>query len=140
MRCDAVLARAENGMTAIVSPKRGATGSRLSLVAGRRSVAEVRAPRALQQIARHGCHVSYLPRRREKQRLAEHRVPFLHARLPRDVAHTRERTEAQPAVWQIAHRCEARVAVAERVEIDEMLGSLDLELHEVHERRTAGDE
>src|SRR5262245_44667092 len=130
MRRDAVLARSEDRVTAVVTPKRGAAGARLPLVASGRRVAEVRAPRALQQVAGDGRHVPYLPGRREEKRLAQHRVPLLHAWLPRDVAHAGERAEPQPAVWQVAHAGEGRVTVTERVEVDEMLGRLDLELHE----------
>ena len=61
MRRDAVLAPAEHGVNAVVAVYRAAADPGLALVARRRGVAEVVAPRPLQQIAARRRHVADLP-------------------------------------------------------------------------------
>src|SRR5439155_12898453 len=54
--------------------------------------------------------------------------------------HARECTEPEPAVGKLAHGGERGIVGAERVDVDEERGALDVELEEINEVRAAGDE
>ena len=68
---DAVLARAEHGVPAVLAADRGAAGARRALVAGGvADIAKIGAAGALQEIAAHRRLVAHLRARRVQQRLA----------------------------------------------------------------------
>src|SRR3954469_7593746 len=97
---------AENGFGAIDALKRGAARAGLTLVAGHRCIAEIRAARTLQDVAPDGRHVAELTGRREKQRLTHYRITLSDTRVPRDVAHSSKPAEAETAVRQLCDRGE----------------------------------
>src|SRR2546423_8418861 len=136
---NAFVARAEYRVNATDSGERGAAGPGLAFVARHGSVAKIPAASALHDVAAHRRHVAQLTRRGEQQRLTDNRISGAHASVPRDVAHVCKRAEPQAAVWQLADTRETGV-FSERIDVDEILRSLDVELHEIYESGTARDE
>ncbi len=134
MGSDACVARAEHGVAAVDPLQRRAAAAGLTLVARRRDVAEVAAPGALQQVAADARHVAQLGRRAQLQRLRDHRVVLPHGGIGGYVAHPFERTDVQPLVVQ------GDAAQREPVDVHDVVGGHHLELHQVDQGGTAGQE
>src|SRR6266496_3826966 len=113
----------------------GCVAMHLSLVP---SIAKIPAASALHDVAAHRRHVAQLTRRGKQQRLTDNRISVAHTSVPRNVAHVCKRAESQAAVWQLADTREIGI-FSERVDVDEMLRSLDVELHKIYESSAARD-
>jgi hypothetical protein len=129
---DAVFTRAKDGKRSIVTANRGTSCARLALVARMRRIAEVHAAGALQQVARRRCHVAQLRRCAGEQRLREHRIIPLDSRMMSDRRVSRQRAEDQAAPRR---RLDTRER--ESIDIDQLIGMLDIELHQVDQRGAA---
>ena len=115
--------------------ERGAAAPGVALVAGGDPVAQVRAARALEQVAAHRGHVAQLLGGAEVQRLGDRREALDHPRLAGDVAHARERADAQTAVGERLDARERQV-----VDVDEVIVVGDAGADEVDLGRPAGQE
>jgi hypothetical protein len=135
MRGDAGLARAYHRMLARVAADGRAAAARLALVAGLVGVVEVRAARALQQVARGGRLVAQLARGTGQQRARQQAVVAPHAGVGGQVGVAHQRTDAQAAVGGAFDLVEA-----EAVDVDQVRGRLDLQLHQVEQVGAAGNE
>jgi hypothetical protein len=131
---DAGVAGAEDGVAAVDSLERRAAAARLTLVARRRDVTEVAAPRALQQVPADARHVAQLSRGAQLQRLRDHRVVLPHGGIGRDVTHPLQRTDVQTLVVQ------GDAVQREPVDVHDALGGHHLELHQVDQGGAAGQE
>ena len=80
-----MFAGAEDGERAVAAGDRRAAGAGLALVAGHGGVAEVHAPRALQEIAGRRRHVAQLGRCAGENRLRQHGIISLHRRMVREI-------------------------------------------------------
>ena len=89
VRRDAVRARAEDRVEAVLTVERGAARARRAFVARRDHVAEVDAAGALQQVAADRRHVAHLRARAQQQRLGDGRILRADPRMIGDVAHAR---------------------------------------------------
>jgi len=132
---DARLAGAEDGQRAVVAFDGRATRARLALVAGHGVVAEVHAAGALQEVAAGGGHVAQLRRGAGEQRLRQHPVAARDGRMVGEVGVANQRADLQAAVGELLHLVERKP-----VDVDDQLGALDVELHEVEQGGAAGDE
>jgi hypothetical protein len=114
---------------------RAAAAARPALVAGLRGVVEVGAARTLQQVAGGGGAVAQLAGGAGQQRAGQHGVVALHGGIRGQVAVAHQRADAQAAIA----RCLDAVQ-AQRIDVDEMGGRLDLQLHQVQQIGAPGDE
>ena len=112
-----------------------AAAARLALVAGLVGVVEVGAARALQQVAGGGGLVAQLARGAGQQRARQHAVVAPHALVGGQVGVAHQRADAQAALRR-------RLDLVERqaVDVDQVRGRLDLQLHQVEQVGAAGDE
>ena len=124
-------------LAAIKTADRSATRAGLTLVAGidvARAVAEIGAPRPLEQVAADGSHVAELLRRGFPEALGKHRIVTAHHCVFRDVRHHRARPEEQAIALRVYP-----VGVFDGGDIHQMHRPFDAELHQVIERRAARD-
>jgi hypothetical protein len=135
VRGDAIVAHAEHGVHAVEAAERGAAGARHALVAGLAGIIEVRAARALQQVAAGGRLVAKLPGRTGQDRLRQQRILAPHAHVGGERAVRHQRADAQAVLRRFFDAAERQ-----RVDVDEMRRRLDFELHEIDEVGAAGDE
>ena len=138
---NAVVAGAQDRVRAIEAVHCSASRARRALVAAvaaRRAcvgLAEVRAARALQQVAAGGRHVAELRRCAGKERLRQYCVGFLHIRIPGEIRVAHHGADAEAAIGQLLDLVER-----EQVDIDQGLRRLHIQLHQVDQRGAAGDE
>ena len=114
---------------------RRAAGAGLPFVAGLGRVVEVIAAGPLQQVAGRGRLVAQLARGAGQQRAAQHARSAPHARVGREVAVAHQRADAQAAVGGVLDPVERQT-----VDVDEVCGRLDLDLHQVEQVGAAGEE
>ena len=98
MRCDAGLARTQNGVDAVDAVDRRAAAARRAFVAGRHRVVEVKAPRALHEVAPGRCHVAQLLRRAGQDRAREQRISMFDQRVIGEVGIRHQRPDEKAAV------------------------------------------
>ena len=84
VRGDAVIARAEDREHAIVASDRRTTAAGLAFIARHRRIAEVNAPRSLQQVAGRRRHVANLGGRARQNGLRQHRIVALDCWIVRE--------------------------------------------------------
>ncbi len=132
---NAGFARAENRMNAVDAADRRAAGAGLALVARRRRVVEVRTARALNQVSADGRLVAQLTRSTGDDRFGQHRIAAAHAPIARRLGIGNLSADAQSAVRQLIDTAKRQPA-----DIDQMGRTLDLELHEIEQVRSAADE
>ena len=123
------------GERAVAAGDGRAAGPGLALVAGHGGVAEVHAPRSLEQIAGRRRHVAKLGRCAGEKRLRQHGIIALHRRMVGEIGIANGGADLQPAVGR-------RFDLVERqaVDVEEPRGRLDVQLHQVEQRRPAGEE
>nr|GEU28231.1 hypothetical protein [Tanacetum cinerariifolium] len=132
---DARAARTDHRVLAIDATNGRASGARRALVARLVRVVEIRAARALQQVAGRGGLVAQLARCTGQQCARQHAVIAAHARVGRQVGIAHQGADAQATV------CRGLDAVeGQAVDIDQVGWRLDLELHQVQQVGAAGDE
>ena len=107
---------------------------RLALVARLRHVGEVRAARALQQVAADRRHVPQLAGCAGEHGLREHRVRVAHEQAGGQVGVAHRGADPQSAAVELLDP-----VVREARDVDEHVGRLDAELHEVDEVRPAAE-
>src|SRR5262245_35325820 len=120
MRGDARLTCGKDRMDAVDATKRRATCSWSSLVAGCRSVIEIRAARTLEKIASDRCFVSKLPGGAGEQRFRQRWEARAHTRIGGDLRIGRLRSDPDPAIRQIFDLVQGQPA-----DIDQMRRLLD---------------
>ena len=133
---DAIAAHAEHRLGAIVSIDRRAARTRITLVARRpRRVAKIGAAGALKNIAPDARHCE-AARSQPALRLCAS-IGYCRATTGRsgDVLHPGERSEAQASLsgFDAGH-------ILDRIDVDQHLRPSDIELHEIEDRRSPGDE
>ena len=136
IRCDAMLARAKDRETAIEAIDRRATRARLALVARHRGVAEIDATRPLQQVAAGRGHIANLRRVRRLESLRKERGNSCAREVMGQVRIAHRRTNRQPAVRQSPRSCRAAAGSYR----PNRCGVLDIQLHQIDQRRAARDE
>ena len=134
VRRDAGLGVPEDRVVAMMARPGRTTRPRLALVARLRHVGEVRAARALQQVAADRRHVPQLTGRAGEHRLREHRVRVAHEQAGGQVGVAHRGADPQPAAVELLDP-----VVREARDVDEHVGRLDAELHEVDEVRPAAE-
>jgi hypothetical protein len=133
VRRDAAFAGPEHRMDAVIAVEGRAAGSGFALVAGGRRVAEVVTAGPLQQVSP-GCrHIADLRRCAGEDRPREQRITRPDQLVVRHVAVADHRADAHAAVGE---RLDA--GQRQRIDVDEDGRPLDVELHQVDERRAAG--
>ena len=132
---DAMFARAEDGERAVAAGDGRAAGPGLALVAGHRGVAEIHAARSLEQVAGSRRHVAKLRRCAGEKGLRQHRIISLHRRMVGEIRIANRGADLQPAVRR-------RFDLVERqtVDVEEPRGRFDVQLHQIDQRRPAGEE
>ena len=131
---DAGFARAENGGGARIAAFEVAALAGLALVAGAGGIEEVRAARALQEIAADRRGIAQLRRRARQRRLGNERESG-EARVAGEVRIADQRADPQGAVGQ---RLDA-VEPGETADMDELGGTADAHFHEIDEIGAAGE-
>ena len=131
---DAMLARAEHGVPAVLAADGGAAGARCALVAGGvADIAEVGAAGPLQEVAADGRLVAHLRAGRVQQRLGDDGEPLDHGGVRRHLRHRGGGAEPEPL------RPDVDAAVEEAREADQPLGPAHLFLQQLHHVGAAGD-
>ena len=110
----AQLGMAEDRVVGVPPLDGGAPAPRPALVARLGHVGEVRAARALEQVAADRGEVAQLTRRAVQHRLREDRIPVPHARVGRQVAVGHRRADTQPAARPSPRCCRDRGGVRRR--------------------------
>ena len=131
----AILASAEDGQHSVVTADGRASGARLAFIAGMRRVAEVWTASALQQIAAGRRHIAQLGRRPGEQCLRQHRVIALDNRMVRYGRVARQRADHESAVRSGLYLPEGK-----SVDVNHLIRSLDIELHEIDQSCPPRDE
>lgn len=134
MNGGAIRAGAEDAEAALEAAECRASGAGLALVAGHGRVVEIRAARALEQIAGGGGLVAQLARRAGQKGLRQHRIAPPDLQIGGQVAIAHLRADAQAALIRGGDRRERQAA-----DVDEMSRSFDPDTHEVDQVRAAGD-
>jgi len=116
-------------------PSIGTARAWIALIAGHVGVVEIRAARALEEVAACRCLVAQLTRSAGDQRPRQHAIVAADTTVGGEVSIAHERPDPKAAVLGVLDDVEA-----ETVDIDEVRGGLNLELHEVEEIGPAGDE
>ena len=116
-------------------PMARAAAAGLAFVAGLVGVVEIRAARALQQIARGRRLVAQLAGGAGEQRARQHAIVAPHARIGGEIGVAHQRADAQAAF-----RRGFDLVEREAVHIDQMRRRFDLELHQVEQVGAARDE
>src|SRR5271166_1276066 len=98
MRCDAGLASADDGERARVAADRRAAAAGLALVARLVRVIEIRAARALEEVAGGRRLVAQLPRGAGEEGARQEQIVLSHARIGGEVGVAHERSDSQAAV------------------------------------------
>jgi hypothetical protein len=98
-------------------------------------VAKIRAAGALQDIAAERRHIAQLRTDGKLQRIRDHRVAALDLGIRRDIGHPRQCTQPQIVAVKNGGRPGAR----QRIDVDDVQGAHDIELHQVDQRGTAGE-
>jgi hypothetical protein len=137
---DTAITRSKNCVRSTNAREGGATRAWLAFVTRSSDVPKIWAPCALEDVSAYRGHVAYLTRRSEKQRLTDDRIAFPESRIPCDVAHATECSEAQTSAWQFGHARESGIICAEHVDVDQQGRALDVEFHQVDECRSTGNE
>ena len=132
---DAGLAGAQDGVHAVVAAQRRAAAARLAFVAGHGDVIEIRAARALQEIAGRGRLVAELRRGAVQQGLRQHGIALTDPGIGREVGVAHQGTDAEAAVGRLDD-----VAQGQARDVDEMGRPLDIDLHEIEQVGAAGHE
>ena len=114
---------------------RGAAAARLALIAGRRGVVEVRAARALQEIAAGRGHVAQLRRSAGEDRARQQRIALGDQRVVGEVGIRHQRADAQAAVRGLLDGLERQPR-----NVDQPRRPLDVLLHQIDQVGAAGDE
>src|SRR6266480_3609850 len=122
VRRDAVRARPEHGVHAIVSLERRAARARLPLVARRRRVPEVQAARALEQVTGRRRHVADLTRCASEHRLRQHRIPRSYELVMREIGVSYHRADPQNAIGKRSDLVERQAC-----DVDELRWLFDVE-------------
>ena len=131
---DAMLARAEHGMPAVLAADRGAAGARRALVAGGvADIAEIRAAGALQEVAAHRRLVAHLRARRVQQRLGDDGKLLDHRRVRGHLRHRGGGADPE------ALRSGLDAVVEKAREADQPLGPANVFLEKLHHIGAAGD-
>jgi hypothetical protein len=117
-----------------MSVARRTARARSALVARLGDVLEVRAARALQQVAADGRDVAQLPRGAGQQGGREQRIALPHRAIGGEVAVADGGADPQPAAGEVVD-----VRVWQPRDVDEALGRLDAELHEVDQVRAPAE-
>jgi len=134
---DAAAVDAQHGVVAVDAVQRRAARARDALVAGGPTrVAEVRAPRPLQDVAAQRRHVAELRAGGKLQALRDGRVAGQHARVRSHRGHAGKGAHTQatrPGLDAGMHR-------AQRGEVHQALRGQHVELHQIEQRRAAGQE
>ena len=130
-----MFACAKDGERAVAAGDGRAAGSGLALVAGHRGVAEVHAPRSLEQVAGSRRHIAKLCRCAGEKGLRQHCIISLHRRMVGEIRISNGGANLQPAV----RRCFDLVE-RQTVDVDQPHRRFDVQLHQIDQRRAAGDE
>ena len=129
------IAGAEDGVTPIEALDGGATAARLALIAGRRRVVEVRASRALHEVAAGRRHIAELLGGAGHDRAGENRIVFLDERMIGKIGVAHERADAQPAARRIFDLPQRQPR-----DVDQLYRLLDIHLHQIDQIGAAGDD
>jgi len=135
MRGDAVLRVTDDREVAMLALACGTAGAWLALVARLRHVLEVGATRSLEQVAARRREVPQLTGCPGEQRFRERRVEGAHAPVGGEVAVPNSRADAKAAV---VSRVDPVVRQAR--DVDQQVGRLDAEPHEIDEIRASAQE
>ena len=131
-----LVAGAEHRMLAVDAVHRGAAGAGIALVAGATArVAEIAAAGPLQHVAAERRHVAQLRAGGELQRLGDDRIVALHLGMGGRVGHPRQRAEPKVPPSQV----DLRQRAGEAVDVDQRFRPHHVELHQVEQRRSAGE-
>src|SRR5256885_13709572 len=84
-------------------------------------------------------HVAHLAGCGEQQRLTHEWISVPHPLIPGNIAHVSQGAEPHAAIGKLADGGERGIRT-ETIDVDEMRGTFHVELHEIDERRAAGDE
>ena len=132
---DAVLTGAQDGERTILAFYGRTAGAGGALVAGHGLVAEIHAAGALQQIAAGGGHVAQLRGGALEQGLGKHGVIALDGRVMSQVGVAYQRADFQAAVGKLFYLVKRKA-----IDVNEPAGTLDVQLHQVEQGCSAGDE
>src|SRR5580704_8485182 len=132
---NALVAGTEHGMHSVEAAERRAARARVALVARLGDVIEVGAACPLQQIAPGGGSVAQLCARPRQQGPAQDPIPLAHALVSRKIAVSHRRAYAQAALRGVLDLVQRKT-----VDVDELRRSLNLQLHQVEQVRSACDE
>ena len=135
MRGDAGVARADHRVLPAEPADGGTAAAGLPFVARLVGVVEIRAAGALQEIARGRRLVAKLSRGPREQRAGEQAIVAPHARVGGKVGIAHQRADAQASLGSGLDPVERKP-----VDIDQMAGRFDLQLHQVEQVGAAGDE
>jgi len=137
MSSDAALRPAEDRVRAIDAGQCCAAGTGSAFVAGEVvAVSEVRAARALHDVATDRCHVPQLARRREQQSFGDYWEPPPDFDISGNIAHPGECADAKAAVWErfnLPHPTQP-------IDVEQALGQCRTVLDETQEIGSTGDE
>ena len=128
---DAMVAGAKDGVATIDAVDGGAARSGIALVASCIEAAEIGAAHALQEVAADRGHVAQLRRGALDQGFDDQRLRLPRGGIGGHVRHPRQRAEHELVP------IEPDVAQGEAVDVDQLLGPLDLLAHQVDQRRAA---
>jgi hypothetical protein len=132
---DTRVAGAENRVYPVEPADRRASGPGIALVAACSRVIEVGAASALQQVSAGGRLVTQLARGAGHQRLRQHRIAGAHSGISGHVRIHRLGADSQFAVRQLLD-----VPQGQPADVDQMVGLLDVEFHQVKQIGAAADE
>jgi hypothetical protein len=135
---DAMIARAEHGMHAVVSVHGGAAAARVALVAlGIGDIAEIGAAGALEDVAGEACHIADLRACGERERLCDHRIVAANLRVVGGLRHAHQAAEPEtaPIRFDAAHG-----PGRQRIDVDDLGWPHHVELHQVDQRRATGEQ
>jgi hypothetical protein len=132
---DAGVADPDHGMRSAESPQRSTPAAGLAFVARLIGVVEIRTSRALKQVPGRGRLVAQLAGGARQQRSREQAIIPPHARIGGEIGVAHQGADAQPSV-----RCRLDLVERKSVYVDQMRGRFDLQLHQVDQVGSAGDE
>ncbi len=132
---DAGVAGADDRQTAADPLQRAASAARLPLVAGHADVVKIGAAGALKQVSGGRCLVAQLARCPRKQRAAEHCIVAPYHFVRRKCRVANHCPDPQAALGRPLDPVEA-----EMVDVDQIRGRFDLQLHEVEQIGAPCDE
>jgi hypothetical protein len=135
MRRDAVLAPAENGVKPVVAAAGVAARTGIAFVAGAGDVVEVRAARALQEIAADGRGIAQLRRGSRQKRFGHGREAPREIAIVRKLRIVNQCADAHAAIWKILDIIEPR----KMGDVDEPVREADASFHQIEEIGASGE-